>query len=63
MILNLRSKNFIRKIQEINDLLNFSQIFNMRALSYARKQTSLLLKFRMPFLYGTSVWWLFLNSL
>ena len=34
MILSLRSKNLNSKIKEINVLLNFSQMFNIRALGY-----------------------------
>ena len=34
MTLSLRSKNSNSKIKEINVLLNFSQMFNMRALGY-----------------------------
>ena len=34
MILSLRSKNLNSKIKEINVLLNFSQMFNIRSLGY-----------------------------
>ena len=34
MILSLRSKNLNSKIKEINVLLNFTQMFNERALGY-----------------------------
>ena len=34
MILSLHSKNLNSKIKEINILLNFKQIFNIRALGY-----------------------------
>ena len=63
MMLSLRCKNLNSKIKEINVLLNFSQMFNTRALGYtAHIETSLLLKFRVPFLYDTSVWWLLWKS-
>jgi len=34
MTLNLRSKDLNSNIKEINVLLNFSQMFNIRALGY-----------------------------
>ena len=56
---NQRNKRFIKLFTNVQYASPWLHGTHRNGIPFLiQAQTSLLLKFRMPFLYGTSMWWL-----